>query len=101
MLFTATILLSIMLCGCTDDDDCGMENAYDEGLIMVEFIDGVNETQAYEIINQYNLTIGGLLFEDDYVIKCEVEVSRGNEKYYADLLGQDPFIKDAYRGGGY
>ena len=86
--------LSVLLCNCIDNED-NHNNDYATGIVQVEFIGGITETQAYEIINQYNLTILMFSFgENDTIENCDVDIPNGKEKYYAELLKQDPCIKD-------
>lgn len=87
------LLVNVTICGCINSSDSN--NDYIIGLIRVEFTGDINESQAYEIIGQYNLSITSLGGKGNNIIHCDVRVPDGKEEYYADILKENPNIEDA------
>ena len=87
-------LLIIPFSGCIGSDNNNEnDNEYSKGYIIVNFKEGINYTEAINIIEKYNLTIFSFTYDEETNIgEGIIKVPEEKEQYYINLLKQDPNI---------
>ena len=86
------ILLSILIVSYTKRD---RSPRYVDGELNIIFNETVNETQAIEIIESYNLEI--IEYPSEYFVAYRIKVPDGKENYYINLLEKYSEIKEVKR----
>ena len=88
-IFIGIISMVVIISGC-------FGIGYIKGEVVIIFIEGVDEVTVNETLQKYNLTIKWNRSEpeNDYY-SYVVEVPKGKENEYIDMLEEDPNIKNA------
>jgi hypothetical protein len=88
------VLILVFISGCLHS----APDRYINGEIWIRFEEGVNETQAVELIDDYGISIKYSSYkeEEDFFL-MRVVVPKGEESKYVELLEQEKIVFSVWR----